>query len=1079
MQRLTRNAPPLLLVALLAVAASGCGDDDRDAAPLGAVAFSGPVAAGTVSTLQFAIDFTFTGEAIDPASVELRLNGLSQPVTGSGDSFSAIVDPGPPLRDDNVAEARAAAAAGGRVVSGSASFRYLPPKASARRVESDSELITGPLAHGRVGDFLLENDVARFIVQDVAQRDLYSVGAFGGNLIDAELVGRPGFDNFFELQPSLNIETVINAQTVEVVNDGQDGTAAIVRTCGPDDILDYINPSAIIDGAGLSFPASADDVDYDIEGCTDYILEAEKPYLQLTTTVFNNEAATLGLYVGDYVNAAGEVEQLTTLGAGIGEMLANRLGVLSYIGFGEAEGVDFGYITFPAPGEQRSSFFTQTGVSFVMHAHSVINVLAVGAAPTFAVPAGGSRSFTRFFSVGDGSAANALDVENEVKGTVVGSLRGCVTAGGTPAQGARVTVGRGANNTLASVISHFVTGVDGCYAGTLPTGDYGVAAGLRGYPYENSAAQPAVHPIAIVADTETVLDFTLPATGKLQIAVVDGDGAGLPARVSVVGFDPSPEPIIPFNSLTGTQNTGLFQDVGDVLPFGLAAMRYTDASGVAELEIEPGDYHVFVSRGTEYSLFDAPVSIAAGAPQQIAAQLIRVLDTAGFVSSDFHVHGINSPDSRVSHSDRVHQFAGEGVENIVMTDHEANTDLEPRIDELGFAGFVRATIGQEITTGDYGHFNAYPLRLDPARPSQGSVDWAGAAAPGMDFPSLGSFSLTPSEIEARATTGASSTAATVLQINHIDSHFAPLQIDTSAVPPRSFLDGPGRLRFRLDPDGPELFHHFPALEVWNGATRAHQREFLEGRIGIWFNHLNRGLPTTGIADTDTHSFANLRTSGARTWTASATDLPREIDPAAVARAVADGRAVGGQGVFVQTRLRARDGSGAVADLTLSGSTMVRSAAGGVDLEIAVQAPDWAAYDTIEIYANAVTSTWATEADIPVLFTAAPTLVLAAGPDFSVDRVAVGAQAERLETQLTVPFPEITEDTWFVVLVQGTDGVSPPMFPVMAADLARGTNTTLADLLDDNLGESGVMALGMTNALYADVDGVDGFQPPVR
>ena len=52
-----------------------------------------------------------------------------------------------------------------------------------------------------MGDWLLENEVGRFVVQDAPQRDLHSVGAFGGNLIDAELSVDPGSDNFFEIQP--------------------------------------------------------------------------------------------------------------------------------------------------------------------------------------------------------------------------------------------------------------------------------------------------------------------------------------------------------------------------------------------------------------------------------------------------------------------------------------------------------------------------------------------------------------------------------------------------------------------------------------------------------------------------------------------------------------------------------------------------------------------------------------------------------------------------------------------------------------------------------------------------------------
>jgi hypothetical protein len=40
-----------------------------------------------------------------------------------------------------------------------------------------------------------------------------------------------------------------------------------------------------------------------------------------------------------------------------------------------------------------------------------------------------------------------------------------------------------------------------------------------------------------------------------------------------------------------------------------------------------------------------------------------------------------------------------------------------------------------------------------------------------------------------------------------------------------------------------------------------------------------------------------------------------------------------------------------------------------------------------------------------------------------------------------------------------------MFPVYPDDITQGTNTTLAQLVDGNVGQGGVMALGATNALY--------------
>jgi len=174
--------------------------------------------------------------------------------------------------------------------------------------------------------------------------------------------------------------------------------------------------------------------------------------------------------------------------------------------------------------------------------------------------------------------------------------------------------------------------------------------------------------------------------------------------------------------------------------------------------------------------------------------------------------------------------------------------------------------------------------------------------------------------------------------------------------------------------------------------------------------------------------------------------------------------VGGKGLYVQARLRATDGSGDIADLTAAGKTSMTDASGHVTLEIDVQAPLWAEYDTIEIYANATT----TRVLQSYNYTATPTLTLVSAADFAVNEVVVDSGvdgASRWTTTHSENFVGLTEDTWFIVVVKGTDGVSRPMFPVYASDLDAGMNTTLADLTDGNLDQGGVMALGFTNALY--------------
>ena len=952
-----------------------------------------------------------------------------------------------------------------------------PGLANAHVITSGAELLTGPLADGQIGDIMMENAQARFVIQKGNVRDMYSVGAFGGNIIDAELLTAPGKDNFLEMQPAINIETVMNATSVVVVNDGANGGPAIVRACGPDDLLDFVNGSSVVAdaGPGLTFPASADDVDQEATACTEYALEPEDTHLRLDTTIFNNEPVQTGFYVGDFVNAAGELEQWgSSTDAGLGTRLTADAGVFSFMGYGEAAGVDYGIVTMPTvETDDPTGYVSTSGVSYLLHSQSVLGILLGLEPPNFKVPSGASKSYTRYFGVGDGSGANAIDLENRVKGRLSGTIEGCVTVGGVPAPGARVSIGPKPAATITSVKSVWTTDGAGCYEGTVPVGTYGIAAWRMGTPYEGGGTTPTVHTVVIDADTPATQDFALPATAKIDMTVTDENGDPVPARVSVVGVDPSPD-------ITMTDSTGLFRDLSDRLPYGVINFAYTAPDGKVTFDMEPGSFRLYVSRGPEYSVWEAPVTTVAGATSVHAAQIARVVDTTGFVSSDHHVHAIASADSRVSNNDRVRQFAGEGVDNVIMTDHHAHTDLNPFIDDLGFTGFVTSMIGEEITTWDTGHYNAYPFTIDPTKPSGGSTDWGGAAPAGEDFPSSGNYVLDPIDVEILALSQPTATPDTIVQINHITGHFEPMQIDTGDVPPTTDLTPAGRLNFRMDPAGGNLFHHFEALEIWNGYNRNHQNEFLNQRIGIWFNHLNQGLITTMITDTDTHSFTNLETSGGRTWSAVSTEDLLTLDTVEVVDAVRAGRCVGGQGVYVQTRLVDVDSPTNVADLTLTGSTLVdvTNPVAGVNLEIEVQAPLWAEFDQIRVYSNAATTPLPSR---PYMYSATPTVTLNAGVDFTVTTNNVFPLVpggSRREATVVVPFTNMTEDAWFVVVVKGTDGVSRPMWPIFAADLASAGNTSLAQLTDGNLGQNGVVSLGVTNALYANADGDPGFDAPL-
>ena len=85
--------------------------------------------------------------------------------------------------------------------------------------------------------------------------------------------------------------------------------------------------------------------------------------------------------------------------------------------------------------------------------------------------------------------------------------------------------------------------------------------------------------------------------------------------------------------------------------------------------------------------------------------------------------------------------------------------------------------------------------------------------------------------------------------------------------------------------------------------------------------------------------------------------------------------------------------------------------------------------------------------------------------------------ERYETNVTVPFADLTQDEWFVVVAKGTDGTSVPMFPIYGGNLDIAGNLTLANLTTVTPSESGCGRSAFTNALYVDVDGNGVYDAP--
>jgi hypothetical protein len=972
-----------------------------------------------------------------------------------------------------------------------------PPAATAvaREATESSDLLSGPLARSALGDFVLENELLRIIIQKPG-RNWFGMGTYGGNIIDVSRKQAGGSflpDHMEEFVIGINVENTPNYIEVEVTNPGADGEEAQICARGPDDLVEFFNASSQLSDRGFTLPTSADDRDLPVEIETCYSLAANQSYVTMDTRVINTSDEDVAIWWTELMSGSGEVQAFQPQ-VGFGEPLASaacpattavacddgecdQCNYLAFVGHDGAAGVSYGMI-HEVPG---SGSFNSDGLNSLILGTTILDIV-FGGQPNFTIPANGEISQRRYFAVGDGSASSIADIRDQINGIHTGDLTGTVNSAGEPVANASVSVFQTVNPDSTPptlfMAGNSTTDADGNYRLSLPPGNYEVQANAEGYLFASD--EPAV--VSITKDQTVEQDFALPVPGYLQVSVMaaqlEGSAGPGPAKLQVLGFDPSPSL---GNNVLGAL-AGVFGDDADPLPYGVTLVDFIDRGGMSgKLTLEPGDYQVVVSRGPRYSAYKQDITVASGQTLEIQAELAQVVPTGDYVYGDFHVHSIDSIDSEVTRSERVATYLAEGMDFFTPSDHGIRTDFTDTLVDMDVTDLIGTAPSAEITTPDYGHFNSWPVTIDSSKLGGGNVDWGREAQPGMDFPEYASYGLSPAKIF-------ESTLAdpkdNIIQVNHIDWYFAArgLGIDTGQTPPQSSVDP---LLRRLDPALDNTFDDgFQALEIW---ISTNGREGIFGGLlgqnaGDWFNLINQGIVRTGVADSDTH---NRRTTylSARNQIASAVTDPGQLSGEAetLAATVAAGKVIGTNAPFVTIEAAGRYlGQTQRAGLSMESSNTL-SLDGGTDVTITLRiaAAEWAQVDSVDFYINNQPEL-TTEPGQAARYGVCPNITISRGDAGWSEGVVIVNEdipgASRTEIEVTLTLADVSIDTWLVAIAHGTDGISPPLFPVVPEDLDRVSNTTLADLTDDNIGEGGVPAYAFTNALLIDVDG-DGWTPP--
>jgi hypothetical protein len=747
---------------------------------------------------------------------------------------------------------------------------------------------------------------------------------------------------------------------------------------------------------------------------------------------------------------------------------------MSWYGY-EGKDVAFGYAPYKAGSplvvEQQNAMLSVAGISGSIVGANGLTGLGTWVQPSTATPRagelriapGGRGAFSRDFWVAHTLSEVGSLIAASRQTSRLNQLTVTVTENGAPLAQARVALDSDDGRAVLT------TGDDGIARATLAAVPWTLSAWKAGRP--PSARQR----VDLSGPAEGKVAIALQAPRRLTVSVHEANAGPLPAKVTVLCSNgPCP---------TAHRQLIAYSDIlKDPLPDSLALVGIVGASGSQGFELPPDQYVVLVSRGPEYSVFPNEYPAVPGTPVDLRTQdatidavLAHVVDTSGWMSADFHVHAVNSPDSIVSNETRALGFAADGLDVIVSTDHDVVTDYAPVIGKLGLSPFLSSVVGEEVSPMEWGHYNAFPLKVDPAVPlNGGALDWAGGDGP----------TLSVGEIFAALR----AKGARTVSFNHPRGSLGGLAFlltDTD-----TFATHADPADFRMSPqsgatanDSKLVSANFNALEILNPGEEDYSGSgtAARGRFNDWFTLLSRGFKVAGTGVSDTH-YASLMT-GWRTWVEVDTDTPAQFDELVLSDRLNAMRAVVSNGPFVNLHAYRVDSGGAMVTSPIGIGGTVAADPRGLGVQVEVQVPEYLDVTRVELYlhvpeddascpidpasARAKTTRVACDGVMntnwPSAAIAASQAVLLTAADLETVASEGGHVFRRYRKTVTFTLPAPSTDNWLVAMVSGSRTLAPLLYPYPSGSGQIPLTAPFA----------------FTNPIFIDADGNGYDKPPFK
>ena len=520
------------------------------------------------------------------------------------------------------------------------------------------------------------------------------------------------------------------------------------------------------------------------------------------------------------------------------------------------------------------------------------------------VQPGETRAFRIRVAVGDSplSAYGVLASERGSAGNVTGFVR---DSAGNPAIHAALRV-----SLHGESVSQYPDS-EGRFAFRLPEGSYDVR-------FEDIGRDSEDRQIEVRQGEDTRIEWEVPEASTVRVHIRDEDGRPSPGKVQFIGTDGTPTP-----------NFGT-----DYRAHG-GNHQYQTHDGQVEQQIPPGRYLVRVTLGPEYDLVEQRIDVAKGETAEVQATLTRVVDTSGWISTDYHAHSTPSGDNYCSTRDRIINFAAEHIEFAPTTEHQRLFDWTPQIESLGLSQRIKTVPGIELT-GSGQHFNSFPIPPDPLVQNGGAPLWH--FDPRINAITLRNWDTPTRARGSRIDPGANARNRLDpfgggphrwVQANHPD--VGTVFFDRN----RDGMEDGGFVGFEELIDAAEVW----SAEILNLSPRYGTREGANRTFG-WLQMLNQGRRLWCVAVSDAHRIFGNGVGGWRTYVPSSTDSPSDIDHEEIIRNSKAGRMMITNGPFLEVTTAEGDPIG---------STVISE--GFIDLRVRVQTPNWLQIDRVQVLVN--------------------------------------------------------------------------------------------------------------------------------